>query len=174
MWLLIITFIVVLMFGLVVFSGSPYVPSRKEYVKQALTELCPISSSDLLVDIGSGDGVVLREAAKLGARAVGYEINPILVFISRFLSSKYDLVNVRLANFWLEKIPDDTTLIYVFSATRDIKSIIKKIQKETNRVGHQIRAISYGSEFIGVEHLKDVGAYHLYVFYPLQSDKAQV
>jgi len=174
MWLLIIAFVVILMFGLVVFSGSPYVPSRKEYIKQALTELCPISSSDLLVDIGSGDGVVLREAAKLGARAVGYEINPILVLISQFLSGKYDLVSVRLANFWLEKIPDNTTVIYVFSVTRDIKSIIKKIQKETNRLGHQIRVISYGSEFKGVEHLKDVGGYHLYVFYPLQSDKAQV
>jgi len=174
MWLLIIAFIIVLMFGLVVFSGSPYVPSRKEYVKQALTELCSINSSDLLVDIGSGDGVVLRETAKLGARAVGYEINPILVFVSRFLSSKYGLINIKLANFWLEKIPDDTTFIYVFSATRDIKSIIKKIQKETNRLGHQIRVISYGSEFKGVEHLKDVGGYHLYVFYPLQSDKAQV
>lgn len=174
MWLSVIAFIVVLMFGLVVFSGSPYVPSRKKYLKTALTDLYPIDTNDLLVDIGSGDGIVLREAAKLGAHAVGYEINPILVFISRFLSINQNLIDVRFANFWQAQIPNNTTLIYVFSATRDIEKITKKIQEETNRIGHKICAISYGTKFCGVEHLKDVEAYHLYIFNPLQSSKAQV
>jgi len=174
MWLLVILFIVILLFSLVVFSGSPYVPSRKLYVKKALTKLYKLDSSDVLVDIGSGDGVVLREAAKLGAHAVGYEINPILVFISRLLSNKSGLIDVRFANFWSAKIPDKTTIIYVFSATRDIEKITKKIQNETNRIGHKISVISYGSEFGDANHLGDDGAYHLYDFVPLQSSKAQV
>ena len=174
MWLLVVVFVIILMFGLVTFSGSPYVPSRKAYVKRAFTDLYKISANDLLVDIGSGDGVVLREAAQLGACAVGYEINPIMVFISRILSIGCSLVNVHFKSFWSAQIPDKTTIIYVFSATRDIKKITKKIQKETDRLGHKIYVISYGGEFLEVEHIRDFEAYHLYAFIPLQPDKAQV
>src|SRR5680860_1758140 len=86
LWLFFVT--IAIFFGAVVFRGAPYVPSQKFYINQALRELYPISNKDLLIDIGSGDGVVLREASKLGARAIGYEINPFLVIISRLLSRK--------------------------------------------------------------------------------------
>jgi SAM-dependent methyltransferase len=173
-WLLLISAIVVLMFGFVVFRGSPYVPSKKADVKKALNQLYPLASSDLLVDIGSGDGLVLREAARIGARAVGYEINPILVFISRFLSYKNKDIRVIFADFWLSQLPNDTTVVYVFSATRDMKKIISKLQNETNRLEKDINVISYGSQFKGLEASKKVGAYNLYVLKPLQSTKAQV
>lgn len=35
-------------------------------VKRALTELYPLTARDLLVDIGAGDGLILRMASKLG------------------------------------------------------------------------------------------------------------
>lgn len=165
-WLLIGILIVSLIFGAVVFRGSPYVPSRKLYVRRAFRELYQLNSNDLLVDIGSGDGVVLREAAKIGARAVGYEINPILVLISRFLSRKYKQVSIHLADFWLTQLPGDTTVVYIFSATRDMKKIVKKLQIDTNRLGRPINIISYGSEFDGMKIVKNVGAYHLYTLNP--------
>ena len=173
-WLAIAATIILLLFSFVVFRGSPYVPSRKLYIRQALRKLYPLSPNDLLVDIGGGDGVVLREAAKLGASAVGYEINPILVVISRLLSRRYPRVNVIFADFWFSRLPNKTTVVYVFSATRDMKKIFDKLQNETNRLGHPISIISYGSEFDDAEIIKDVGAYHLYKLAPLQSTKAQV
>lgn len=170
-----ITFaIVVLLFGFVVFRGSPYVPSRKNDIRQALRELYSIDSDDLLVDLGSGDGTVLREAAKIGAIAVGYEINPILVVISRFLSHKYKKIEIIFADFWSSQLPDKTTVVYIFSATRDMKNIIEKLQKETNRIGHKLNIISYGSEFDDMKIVKNVGACHLYILNPLQPTKAQV
>ena len=87
--------IVVLLFGFVVFRGAPYVPSKRRDIKRAFEELYPLDDSDTLVDIGSGDGVVLRMAAKRGAHAVGYELNPILVLVSRWLSRKYTTVTIR-------------------------------------------------------------------------------
>jgi hypothetical protein len=171
LWLVLI---IVLLFGFVTFRGAPYVPSQKRYVYQALRELYPLNDNDVLVDIGSGDGVVLREAAKIGARAVGYEINPILVIISRFLSRKYDQISINLVDFWLTHLPDDTTVVYVFSVTRDMKKIIKWMQNETNKLNRPIHLINYGSELKGVKIVKNVGAYHLYTFHPLQSDEAQV
>lgn len=173
-WLWLVVLIIVLFFGMVVFRGSPYVPSRKQYIKQALRELYPLSAKDTLVDIGSGDGVVLRQAAEIGARAVGYEINPLLVLISRFLSRKYSKVSIHLVDFWMAKLPDDTTVIYVFSVVRDIKKTMQKVQNETNRLGRPIYIISFAGKFTGKKVVKQVGAYYLYTFYPLQLNKAQV
>jgi hypothetical protein len=69
---LIVVFVVSLLaifFGLVVFIGAPYVPSQRKYVRRAFEHL-GLGAKDVLVDIGSGDGVVLRIAASYGAKAV--------------------------------------------------------------------------------------------------------
>lgn len=165
-WLLLAIAIIVLLFGIVVFRGSPYVPSQKADIIQALNELYPLDSNDLLVDIGSGDGVVLREAAKIGAMAVGYEINPILVVISRFLSRKYKKITINFADFWSSQLPDAMTVVYVFSASRDMNRIMNKIQNKANQLKRPITIISYGSEFNDIKPSKSVGAYHLYVLEP--------
>lgn len=154
---------IVLIFGLVVFRGSPYVPSQKKYICQAFTKLYKITLKDTLVDIGSGDGVVLREAAKLGARAIGYEINPFLVLISRLLSTKYKKIKINLADFWLIKMPKDTTVVYAFSVTRDVARITKLLKNEVTRINHPVYLISYGSNFKELELIKTVGAYGLYL-----------
>ncbi len=159
---------------MVVFRGSPYVPSHSLQVKNAFTELYNISKKDVLVDIGSGDGLVLRAAAKLGARAVGYEINPILVVVSKLLSRKYKNINVMLADFWLTNLPDNVTVVYVFSVTRDVKKIVDKIQKEANRLKRSIYIISYGGEFKCIKSIKNLGAHFLYKVEPLQPSEAQV
>lgn len=172
LWLLLIA--TILLFGLVTFRGAPYVPSRKKYIRQAFRELYQLNDDDVLVDIGSGDGVVLREAAKIGARAIGYEINPVLVLVSRYLSRKNDKVSVIFGDFWLTHLPSDTTVVYVFSVSRDMNKIIKWIQKETDRLDRPLQLINYGSELTGIEIVKNIGAYHLYKFYPLQPTKAQV
>lgn len=166
--------IVLFLFIFVVFRGSPYVPSHKSHVHQAFSELYKMDEHDLLVDIGSGDGIVLREAARTGAAAVGFEINPILVFISRIISKKYPKIQIKLADFWLAKLPDETTVVYVFSVTRDVKRIINRIQKESNRLNKIIYIIGYGSEFNDIKSIKNVGAHFLYLVKPLQPDKAQV
>lgn len=173
-WVGLFIIVVIMVFGFVVFRGSPYIPSHKSDIQQALNKLYVISSADTLVDIGSGDGVVLRYAAKRGARAVGFEINPILVVISRCLSWGDNKIKVVFADFWLSHLPNETTVIYVFSVSRDMKNIIKWVQNETNRLNRPINLISYGSRFNGIKPLKNIGAHHLYVFYPLQTNKAQV
>lgn len=152
-------------FGVVVFRGSPYVPSHKKDVRQALGDLYHISDKDVLVDIGSGDGLVLREAQKLGVKkAVGYEINPILVLISKFLSRNSKNINIRLVDFWLTNLPDDVTVVYMFSVSRDVKKFVKKIDGETKRLGRPVFVIGYGSEFIGKKAIKKLGPNYLYKF----------
>jgi SAM-dependent methyltransferase len=173
-WFWLAPLIIVFVFGFVVFRGAPYIPSQKKYIKLAFHDLYKLTKNDVLVDIGSGDGVVLREASKIGARAIGFELNPILVFVSRFLSHSDKRVHVRLADFWLSHLPDDTTVVYIFSVGRDIKRIQKWMQKETTRIGHPISLISFGFAFKNTEINKITQPYYLYIFHPLHHVKPQV
>jgi hypothetical protein len=170
----VILILIFFIFAFSVFRGSPYIPSHRADVRRALEELYLIGKKDTLVDIGSGDGIILREAAKKGASAVGYEINPLLVIVSRFLLRKNNKVKVVFTDFWFSHLPEKTTVIYVFSVSRDIKKIIEWVQNETNRLNRPMNLISYGSRLDGVKLVKNIGAHHLYVFYPLQINKAQV
>ncbi|MDB5168066.1 MAG: hypothetical protein JWO55_324 [Candidatus Saccharibacteria bacterium] len=163
---------VVVIFGFVVFRGAPYVPSRKKELIAAFDELYPLSEKDVLVDIGSGDGIVLREAAKRHARAIGYELNPLLVIISRFLSRRQPLVETYLADFWFVSLPPETTVVYVFGESRDITKMVNKVADEAQRLKKPLAFISYGFAVPNLMPVKKTGAYYLYQLSPLQIDEA--
>ena len=56
-----------------------YVPTPQPVV-EAMLEVANVTKSDVVYDLGSGDGRILITAAKkYGARGVGIEINPALV-----------------------------------------------------------------------------------------------
>ncbi|XP_059272867.1 ATP synthase subunit C lysine N-methyltransferase isoform X9 [Mustela nigripes] len=60
----------------------PFVPATTKQIENVVKMLhCRTGS---LVDIGSGDGRIVIAAAKAGFRAVGYELNPWLVWYSRY------------------------------------------------------------------------------------------
>ena len=62
---------------------APYVPTPQEVVERML-ELAAPTKGELLYDLGSGDGrIVITAARKYGVRAVGFEIDPGLVKLSR-------------------------------------------------------------------------------------------
>ncbi len=169
MWIICL---VVLLFGFVVFFGAPYVPSKKSDVRRAFDKLYPLGPADTLVDIGSGDGIVLRLAAERGARAVGYELNPLLVLLSRLFSRRHAGVTTHLANFYRADFPAETTVVYVFGDSRDIMKMADKIQETASRVGHPLACISYGFAIPGLAAIKQVGAHYLYEIEPLQADRA--
>ena len=166
LWLWIVL-VVVLLFGFTVFRGAPYVPTKRRLLDRAFKELYPLSEKDLLVDIGSGDGVVLRAAARYGARAVGYEINPLLVLISKFIS-RGTLIEVRLADFWHTDLPKETTIIYTFGETRDIGRMYEKAEFTATTHKKEIYFMSFGFDVPGKKPVKYDGSFYLYRIKPLQ------
>lgn len=158
----------VVTFGVVVFRGAPYVPSLPADIERAFTELYVVGEQDTVVDVGSGDGIVLRHAERRGAQAIGYEINPLLVVISRLLSYRSPNVQVKLADFWLTPLPSSTTLVYAFSVSRDMVKMANKMQSEATRLGRPLYFMSYGSDMKNRPAIKSLGAHHLYEFTPLQ------
>jgi hypothetical protein len=160
---------VVLVFGLTAFFGAPYVPSQRRYMKRAFESLYPLSSHDTLIDIGAGDGRVLRLARTYGAHAIGYEINPLLWLVGRFASRRDAGVAIRLTNFWSATLPDETTVVYAFSVERDQKRLAAKLQHEATRLNKTITLLSYGNP-LNERYVPEatLDAYMLYRFHPLQ------
>lgn len=60
----------------------PYVPTTEPAV-QAMMKLAGVKKGDVLYDLGCGDGRIVIAAAKLGARAVGVDINPVRIAEAR-------------------------------------------------------------------------------------------
>lgn len=60
----------------------PYVQTPMHVVHRML-QLADVGRSDVVWDLGSGDGRIVIEAAKRGARATGFEIDPRLVAESK-------------------------------------------------------------------------------------------
>ena len=160
-WFLAITLAI---FLLTVFRGAPYVPSLKRDVERAFSELYELSGDDHLVDIGSGDGIILRHAAQKGAKATGLEVNPILVLISKMLCRKYPEISIRQADFWSSKLPKDTSVVYVFGDGRDINKMGDWVVQQANEIDGKLFFISYGFELEKYQSLKKVGPYSLYRF----------
>jgi SAM-dependent methyltransferase len=58
---------------------APFLPTPQEVVDRML-ELAQVNQGDLLYDLGSGDGrIVITAARRYGTKAVGFEIDPVLV-----------------------------------------------------------------------------------------------
>jgi len=166
LWLFIVGGVIVVI-GLSAFFGAPYVPSHRKDVRRMFDQLLPVDEGDILLDIGSGDGIVLREASRRGAQAIGYEIHPLFVFISRFLSLGDARVTIRWANAWTRPFPDEVTAVYIFGVGRDEKRIARTIQREANRLERAVSVVCYGNPLKSVVPSATFEAYYLYTFTPL-------
>ena len=158
---------IIVLIGMSVFFGAPYVPSHKKDIKQVFDDLTPIGPGDTVLDLGSGDGVVLREVSRRGAQAIGYEIHPLFVGIAKALSWGDKNVSVKWANTWTAPFPKKVTLVYIFGVGRDSSRLARKLQAEADILGKPLPLVCYGNPLPDRQALKQVGAYYLYVFEPL-------
>ncbi len=75
----------------------PFIPTPPAVVERMLS-LAGVGPDDFVIDLGSGDGRILIEAAKLGARGFGVEIDPKLVKLSNAAALKAG-VGVQISFF---------------------------------------------------------------------------
>ncbi len=59
-----------------------WVPTAQALVDQML-DMAKVTPQDVVIDLGSGDGITVISAAKRGAQALGIEYNPEMVALSR-------------------------------------------------------------------------------------------
>ena len=96
-------------------QGAMFHPSARVRVRTFLDHV-PMEAGDLLVDIGCGDGRVLREAKRrYGIRALGFEVNPVAYTLARLCTLRMEGIEIRWRNFWYVNIRDaDVVFCYLF------------------------------------------------------------
>lgn len=97
----------------------PYVPATDAQVRNVLSVLCRRTRRSALVDLGSGDGRIVFEAARRGfAPCVGVELNPWLVAYSKIkalASDGYPVLKPRFerADLWkFSLVPFDNVVVF--------------------------------------------------------------
>ncbi len=96
----------------------PYVPSSRKSIDEMLSHIENIQDVTVL-DLGSGTGDILLEVARRGGRAIGIEVVPFLVWITRWRAAREglsDKVMVTCGDMFTTKLPHaDVVTLYVLA-----------------------------------------------------------
>lgn len=102
----------------------PYVPTTEEAV-QAMLELASVKKTDVVYDLGCGDGrIVIAAAKKFGARGVGIDINPERIKEARENAKKAGvehLVRFEENDLFEAKISDATVVTLFLLSSINLK-----------------------------------------------------
>ncbi len=121
--------LVFIIFGLIPLKGAPWLPSLKAH-RGAAFDLLKLKPGQVIYDLGCGDGRFLKQAAKRGYKAVGYELNPFMYFFALIITLPYRKnVKLVLGDFWKADI-SDADAVYVFLLDRYMKQLDDKLKGE--------------------------------------------
>jgi hypothetical protein len=96
-------------------QGALFVSTTKTRIA-AFIEAVPMKKGQILVDLGCGDGRVLRWASKrYDVRAIGFEINFLAYFKAKIFSFGWRNVEIRSKNFWSQNLGNaDVVFCYLY------------------------------------------------------------
>jgi ribosomal protein L11 methylase PrmA len=144
-------------------TGAPYVPTKND-VAASMMRLAKIKRGDTVVDLGSGDGKLLLLAAQNGAgKAIGYEINPYLVLLSRLrvlLSPFGYTIKTYFHNFWTADI-SDADVVFVYLLPWRMEQLARKLRRELKP---SALVVSNSFIFPNWKILREDRKNHVYVF----------
>jgi protein-L-isoaspartate O-methyltransferase len=111
--------------------GAIYDPSSRVEA-EIMARIAEVRQGEKAADLGSGDGRVVCALARAGAEAHGYEINPILVLVSRSNIRREGLGGrafIHWGNFWRRRL-SDYSLITTFQVGFVMARLEAKLTRE--------------------------------------------
>ncbi|XP_044151065.1 ATP synthase subunit C lysine N-methyltransferase isoform X1 [Bufo gargarizans] len=108
----------------------PYVPASETQVENVLKMLQ--FRSGTVVDIGSGDGRIVISAAKTGFQAVGYELNPWLVWYSKYRAWRegvHQNAKFHISDLWKVSFSQYTNIV-IFGVPEMMPKLEEKLKME--------------------------------------------
>lgn len=118
-------------------SDAPYVPTKEEAIKKIL-KLAGVKKGKKFYELGSGDGRVVIEAARLGAKSVGIEQSWLRVLYSKYrahtLASHTSSGNVKFYHGDIFKRNyQDADIVYIYLLLKGVKKLEEKLKKELKK-----------------------------------------
>lgn len=115
-------------------SDAPYVPTKLDLISKVL-KAAGVKKNKVFYELGSGDGRVVIEAAKLGAKANGIEQSWLRVWYSRYKSrlagtnkqTHFCHGNIFDRNYY----PAD--IVYIYLLKPAVLKLEERLKKELNK-----------------------------------------
>jgi precorrin-6B methylase 2 len=142
------------------YKGAPYVQSRKKVI-QTMVELAKYTQGELIADLGSGNGKIAIQFAKKGADVIGFEINPLLSFVSKLKVAFLNLeknITIKKQNFWDVNL-SEFDVITVFGIEYMMQDLEKKLLSELKTGA---RVLSNKFQFPNWKHTNEKDGVYLY------------
>lgn len=109
-----------------------FVPTPEERI-ESFFELAPVSSSDVVYDLGSGDGRLVIAALEKGAsRAVGVELNPEHIEVARMKAKNKGLEDkvAFLQKDMMDVDLSDASVVFCYLSMGAAKTLKSKFEAE--------------------------------------------
>lgn len=171
---LLLTYFLIFFFGIIVpvlicfyvtndficdIKGAPFVPTNPKIVEEII-EGAGLKKGQLFIELGSGDGRVVRLAVKkYGVKGIGFELNLLLIFYSRIVAKLNGIKNI---NFVRQNIFDadikNADVIFLFLMPRTLIKLKSKILKESKKgtliISHGFKIEGWDNYLIKVQQRK--------------------
>lgn len=128
--------IIALMFSLIFgLFGNPFVPTPSKSIEQIMSDV-PLTSKDIVYDMGSGDGrVIFAVSKKHVAKAVGVEYAWYLYLLSLgkrlFCKERKHIVFLKKDMFHVDV--SDGTVIFCYILPRFLSTMEEKLERELKK-----------------------------------------
>lgn len=144
--------------------GAPYAPTRLAAVRKAF-DLIKLGGKDTLVDLGAGDGGILRLAAQRQAKAHGYELSPILWLVAKVRTWGYSGIRLTYKNFYKADL-SEATVIFIFLMPQVMERVRAFLQAQTMPQGRYMLAYAFplGGDFAPLQVIREKNCAPLYIY----------
>ncbi len=156
---LIVMLLVGVMFAVTSVSGAPWVPVRAFDVEQLLDD-AKVTKGTAYLELGCGDGRLVRAAAARGAKAVGYELNPLLLVVAWIRCLGLPNAKVRFGDLWKINL-SKADVVMAFLVPRTMPRLGAKA---ANEMKSGAVLVSYIFEIPGKKAYKKAKSWLLYTF----------
>jgi hypothetical protein len=140
--------------------GAIYDPSSRAEA-EVMARIAAVKPGEKAADLGSGDGRVVCALARAGAEAHGYEINPVLVLISRRAIRREGLSGrafIHWGNFWRRRLS-----AYSLITTFQVGFVMARMEAKLSReLAPGSRIVSHYWRFPGLQPEQTQGNIYRY------------
>jgi len=140
--------------------GASYEVTNDEKLKRMI-RFARIKKGEKVAELGSGNGKLVIEFAKLGAEVHGYEINPWLVLASKWKIRREGLGKgafVHWKNFWSVDL-GDFDVVLSFQVGYIMKTLENKLKREARK---KMRVVSNNWKFPNLKLIREDKKVYLY------------
>ena len=159
MILFVVGFLLLLGFLITSVSGAPWVPARS-FDLQALLDDSNLKKGEHYIELGCGDGRLVRAAARRGAIAVGYELNPLLWLIAKLRVLGVQNAAVRFGDLWRVDL-SSADVVLAFLVPRTMPRLHQKASRELKT---SARLVSYIFPIEGKKPLLHNRSWYIYSY----------